>query len=242
MLTVAHDFELDPQVILNGTRDVPRVLVIDNDADIVELVTAILTDEGYAVSALMDTSHESIAAAVGREEPDAILLDTSGDGPAGTWVEAAYLAARGRSIPTILFSARGTEIGEARDGSSDRAVAADFAAILAKPFTIDHLLEAVGSASQRSVPFDASARGDRARTVALARRLKELGAADVRTSTRREWATFRSPDDDGICQLYWWQLLGVYIVGRYDQGGRLTLVGHFLERDAAIGSVIRGAA
>ena len=216
----------------------PRVLVIDNDADIVELVTAILTDEGYAVSALRDTHHAAIAAAVGREEPDAILLDSSGQGSDGTWDEAAYLASRERTVPTILFSARGPELAEAREGSSDRAKAAGFAAVLAKPFTLDELLEVIGSASRRSVPFDESARGDRARTVALARRLKELGAADVRTSSRREWATFRSPDDDRIYQLYWWQALGMYIVGRYDDDGRLTLVGQFLDRDSAIGAVI----
>jgi CheY-like chemotaxis protein len=236
---VRRDCEL--QTILSGPRDVARVLVIDNDADIVELVTAILTDEGYAVSALMDTSHAAIAAAIGREEPDTVLLDSSGHGPEGTWEEAAYLATRERTVPTILFSARGPELAEARDGTSERARAAGFAAILSKPFTLDQLIEAVGSASRRSVPFDESARGDRARTVALARRLKELGATDVRTSSRREWATFRSPDDDRIYQLYWWQALGVYIVGRYDDDGRLTLVGQFLERDSAIGAVIHEA-
>ena len=219
----------------------PRVLLIDDDADIVELVTAVLTDEGYAVAAIMDTSHNAIAAAVGRQEPDAVLLDTSGQGPAGTWEEAAYLAARQRAVPTILFSARSPEIAEARDGSSERAAAAGFAAVLAKPFTLDQLLETVAAASLRSVPFDESATGDRERTTALARRLEELGASDVRTSERREWATFRSPDDDRLCQLYWWQTLGVYIVGRYDDEGRLTLVGQFFDRDTAIGAVINGA-
>jgi len=220
----------------------PRVLVIDNDPSIAELMTAILSDEGYAVATLLDTTHAAIAAAVGRQEPDCVLLDSSGEGPDGTWTEAAYLAARERSIPTILFTADFNAVLEARDSTSDRAVAAEFAAILPKPFTLDELVEAVTTASRRSVPFDASARADRARTVALARRLDEVGATDVRTSTRREWATFGSPDDDRIYQLYWWQLLGVYMLGRYESDGRLSLVGQFLERDAAIAAVIHESA
>ena len=220
----------------------PRVLVIDNDPAIAELMTAILSDEGYAVATLLETTHPAIAAAVGRQEPDCVLLDSSGEGPDGTWTEAAYLAARERSIPTILFSADFRAITEARENTSERSLSADFAAILPKPFSLDELIEAVASASRRSVPFDASAKADRARTVELARRLDEVGATDVRTSTRREWATFRSPDDDRIYQLYWWQLLGVYMLGRYETDGRLSLVGQFLERDAAIAAVILGAA
>ncbi|MGZ8475379.1 MAG: response regulator [Candidatus Limnocylindria bacterium] len=219
----------------------PRVLVIDNDPSILELMTAILSDEGYAVATLLETTHAAVAAAVGRQEPDCVLLDGRGDGADGTWTEAAYLAARERSIPTILFSADYKAVAEARDSTSDRAAAAGFAAILPKPFTLDELLDAVGTASRRSVPFDASARADRARTVELARRLHEVGATDIRTSTRREWATFRSPDDDRIYQLYWWQLLGVYMLGRYESDGRLSLVGQFFDRDAAIAAVIQEA-
>lgn len=220
----------------------PRVLVIDNDRDIAELMTAILSDEGYAVATLLETTHAAVAAAVGRQEPDCVLLDGWGEGPDGTWTEAAYLAARERSIPTILFSADTGSIAEARESTSKRAVAADFTAILRKPFTLDELVKAVATACRQSVPFDASARADRARTAALAKRLAEVGATDVRTSARREWATFRSPDDDRLYQLYWWQLLGVYILGRYEPDARLRLVGKFLDRDAAIAAVIHEAA
>ena len=36
-----------------------RVLLIDDDADVASVVLAILTDEGYAVSILQDTSHDA---------------------------------------------------------------------------------------------------------------------------------------------------------------------------------------
>ena len=87
-------------------------------------------------------------------------------------------------------------------------------------------------------PYD-PIRGNAPHPGSAAPRSLQYASTDVRTSTRREWATFRSPDDDRIYQLYWWQLLGVYILGRYEPDGRLTPVGQFLERDAAIAAVIQ---
>lgn len=52
-----------------------RVLLIDDDEDVADVVVAILTDEEYLVEVLADTSHESVMAAVGKQEPDCILLD-----------------------------------------------------------------------------------------------------------------------------------------------------------------------
>jgi CheY-like chemotaxis protein len=216
-----------------------RVLVVDNDADISELVTAVLSDEGYAVTTLHDTDHQSVAAAVGRLEPDCILLD-SAEGPAfgGSWDAAAYLSRRERAVPTVMFTAHVQAVAEAQDRSSERAVEADFAAIVSKPFVLDDLLDAVERASGRSERFDRSEAADRARTSELVKQLRDTGATDIRTSERREWATFVSPHDDRIYQIYWWQRKGVYMVGRYDDEARLELVGQFFERTAAIGAAL----
>lgn len=212
-----------------------RVLVIDDDADVADVVSAILADDGYSVSTLVDISHDSLFATVGKLEPDCILLDGSSQLEYGSsWADAADLAARERSVPTIMFSAHSVDVSEGREAQSARARAADFAAVLGKPFHIDELLAAVATACDRSEPFNHSAEGDRKRTLALARRLEELGATDIRTSDRREWATFRPRDGDAIRQLYWWQRMGVYLVGSYDQEGALTRIGQFLELDAAI--------
>ena len=219
--------------------DALRVLVVDNDADISELVTAVLSDEGYAVSTLNDTDHQSVAAAVGRLEPDCILLD-SAEGPAfgGSWDAAAYLSRRERVVPTVMFTAHMQAVNEARDHSSERAMGADFAAIVPKPFVLDELLDAVEQAAGRSRRFDRSEAADQARTNLLVEQLREAGATDIRTSERREWATFVSPHDDRIYQIYWWQRRGVYMIGRYDDDARLELIGHYLERSAAIAAAL----
>ena len=216
-----------------------RVLLIDDDADVASVVLAILTDEGYAVSVLVDTSHDSILAAVGKQEPDCVLLDGSSRTEYGSsWADAAYLAARERSIPTIMFSAHAADLREAREGETGRARAAEFAAVLGKPFSLDELLTAVATACGRSEPFNQSAAGDRERTVALARRLRERGATDIRTSDRREWATFRPNGQDVLRQLYWWQGMGVYLVGSYEKAGALKPIGQFFELEAAIAAAL----
>lgn len=225
------------------SKEEPRVLLVDGDADVTDVVVAILTDEGYEVSTLNTTDHEALASAVNRFEPDCVLLDSASRPAFGdSWSEAAYLAARARVVPTIMFTAHTQDAHEARERESERARAADFAAILPKPFNLDDLLVAVASACERSEPFNRSADGERARTLALARRLRESGASDVRTSNRREWATFVSPHDARIYQLYWWQKLGRYIVGRYDEEARLEIVGQFHELEAAICAAFSGDA
>ena len=212
-----------------------RVLLVDNDDDVADVVLAILSDAGYTVGVLTHPTDDTILAAVGQQEPDCILLDGSmGSEYASGWARAAYLAARERSIPTVMFSAHVGDVAEAREGVSERAVAADFAAILEKPFSLDELLDAVAVACGRSEPFDRSEQGDRDRTLRLARRLRALGASDIRTSDRREWATFRPDGGDRLVQLYWWQRMGVYIVGAYDEHGALRPIGQFFDLDAAL--------
>lgn len=219
-----------------------RVLLVDDDADVADVVLAILTDEEYQVSVLSDTSHHSVMAAVGMQEPDCILLDgASGPEYGSSWAEAAYLGARERPIPTIMFSAHAGDVREAQQEESARARSAEFAAVLAKPFSLDDLLVAVATACGASEQFKRTAAGDRERTLTLAKRLRELGATDIRTSDRREWATFRRTDDDAICQLYWWQRMGLYVTGRYQDDAVLTPIGQFFELEAAIAAVMPDA-
>lgn len=139
-----------------------RVLVIDDDGDVADVVSAILTDHGYSVSTLVEISHDSLFATVGKLEPDCILLDGSSQVEYGSsWADAARLAARQRSVPTIMFSAHLTDVREAEAAESDRARGADFAAVLGKPFRLDELLAAVATACDRSEPFNRSAESDR---------------------------------------------------------------------------------
>lgn len=220
--------------------DALRVLLVDNDEDISLLVTAMLTDEGYEVTTLSSMDHDSVTAAVGRFEPDCILLD-SAEGPTfgGSWAEAAYLARRAREVPTVMFTAHTGAVAEARAGTSQRSREAGFAAIVPKPFTLDQLLDAVEQAAGRSRRFDRSEGADRQRTAELVEELRGAGATDIRTSERREWATFTSGHDDRIYQIYWWQRKGLYMVGRYDENAHLDPVGQFFERSAAVGAALQ---
>jgi CheY-like chemotaxis protein len=217
-----------------------RVLIVDRDADVAGVVQAILTDEGYLASAITDQSHDAITRAVGRLEPDCLLLDGESSTEYGaSWTEAALLAVRSRAIPVVMFSAHAPELREATDGTSDRAVAAGFAAILPKPFDIDQLLDAVAGATNRSVAFDRSHAADGQRNVQLVHDLRARGATDIRTSNRREWATFSPPATSDIVQLYWWDALGAYVVGRYQQASAtLEPVGQFTELAAALDAVL----
>lgn len=102
---------------------------------------------------------------------------------------------------------------------SERSRDAGFAAIVAKPFEIEELLDAVAKAAGKSVPFERSAEADLSRTKALAEAIAKAGARDVRTSARREWVTFETPGGR-LMQVYWWQMGGSYLIGRYDRDGR----------------------
>src|SRR5438067_1250718 len=91
---------------LAATTDRQRtgcVLVVDPDRDIAELVQAILTDEGYEVSCLYGYRGDRLRAAVGRLEPDCVLLDGSGaDGYGDSWEEARRLGRRARPVPVVM--------------------------------------------------------------------------------------------------------------------------------------------
>ena len=122
-----------------------KVLVIDDDRDLDELLHAVLTDEGHIVSALSAVDSHAMRVAVGQLEPDCILLDGGGPGEYGqSWVEAAWLQARSRSIPVIMFTADSAAVREAEEGMSERSREAGFAAVMPKPFDLDRLIETVG--------------------------------------------------------------------------------------------------
>jgi CheY-like chemotaxis protein len=212
----------------------PRVLCVDDDRDIAEIVQAVLADEGYAISCLYSTENDALRRIVGQLEPDCVLLDSSSSvGYQEAWLEAATLASRGRRVPVIMFTAHTQDVAEARAGTSQRAAAAQFSSVLEKPFELDRLLEAVARATGQSVPFDRSARAEKQRTRDLVLALGQGGATEIAPSSLREWATFR--DRDGaLCQIYWWQGRGVYQLGRYVSDGKMRMIGQFIDRDAAI--------
>ena len=133
------------------------MLVVDDDADIGNLLVDLLTDEGYAVALLRSRSGESVQDAVGRLRPDCVLLDGAVPGSYdGSWADAAWMRAQKAAVPAIMFSADRGATTEAISNLSERSRAAGFAAVLPKPFEIDDLLRVIAGAVSRS-PFRSGA-------------------------------------------------------------------------------------
>jgi CheY-like chemotaxis protein len=215
---------------LNG-----RVLVIDSDRDIAEIVHAVLTDAAFGVSILVDVRFDAIRIAVGQQEPDCVLLDGQSSADYGeSWLDAAWMQTRVRPIPVIMVTADAPATREARELASARSHAARFEAVLSKPFDLDELVDCVARAIGHAVPFDPSPKGETERSAVLRAKLEAAGAHEIHTSTRREWANFRTEDGTTV-QIYWWERDGVYYVMRHAQtGGRIDQVGRFFDLDAAI--------
>jgi DNA-binding NtrC family response regulator len=215
----------------------PKVLVVDDDHDTADIMQALLTDEGYAPSVLYTADGKAVREAVVRLEPDCVLLDSSGRDPVGygeSWQTAAWLAAREPSVVVIMMTGHSRAADEALEAVTKRARAADFAAVVRKPFDIDEFVETLGSAVQKGVTRRASEAEANARIAGLREQLIAAGARDLTTSSRRVWAIFRGTGEE-LVQIYWWETLSLYLVGRYSvDGARLEPLGQFTDLAPAI--------
>ncbi len=121
----------------NGRRPVgKRILVVDDDDTIRELVVMALADEGYQTAM---ACHGAEALAELRRQPaDLILLDMRMPIMDGWTFAQTYHAAAGPHAPVVVLTAD-------RNAS---AAAATVGAVgyLAKPFELDHLLATVARA------------------------------------------------------------------------------------------------
>jgi CheY-like chemotaxis protein len=211
----------------------PVVLCVDDDRDIAEVVEAILVDGGYDVSCLYTLDDDALRRTVGRLEPDCVLLDGLPGPEYGSWESAAWLEHRARSVPVVMFTAHQPDSREAQEAHTDRAKRADFAAVLLKPFNVDELLDAVATAVGRSQLFGRGVAAEQVRTTALVNALQARGATDIRPSKARESASFRDAGGH-LWHINWWQLRGVYQLGRYDDNRAMAMAGQFSELEAAI--------
>jgi DNA-binding response OmpR family regulator len=126
-----------------GPEAGPRVLVVDDDLEILELTQMILRDGGYSVR--VRSSGEAALQEARRWNPDLVLLDINMPGMDG-W-EVLHLlrvdeATRG--IPVALFSIR-YDVREKVVGLQQGAT--DY---ITKPFSYDELLERVARVLERA--------------------------------------------------------------------------------------------
>jgi two-component system cell cycle response regulator DivK len=107
-----------------------RVLILDDDIDILQICTIVLKKKGFDVQTLNNSNQ--ILNQVRTYQPDVILMDNWIPGPGG--IEATRLLKQDphtQSIPVIFFSANSNVTQLAREAHADY--------FLQKPFDITDL-------------------------------------------------------------------------------------------------------
>ena len=114
----------------------PLILVADDNADILELVKAVLERSGYEVVAVSDGAQA--LASVDERKPDLAVLDITMPGINGLEVLRRLRAdTRTSGLPVVLLSA------QVQEADVDRGFATGASAYLKKPFSPRELTERV---------------------------------------------------------------------------------------------------
>jgi DNA-binding response OmpR family regulator len=113
-----------------------RVLIIEDDLDIRQVVAYVLSDEGYDVDEAADG--QAGLELIERRRPDVILLDMKMPGMDGWEFARLYRERHGHDAPIIVITAA----TDAEQRGVD--VAAD--SFVAKPFDLTVLVERVAAA------------------------------------------------------------------------------------------------
>lgn len=113
-----------------NTSDQPRILIVDDDPALRDLLTTYLAANGFVVKAVGDGV--AMRTALGEEFPDAIVLDLMLPGEDGLSLTRGIRAHS--NVPILILSARGEEV--------DRVIGLEVGAddYLAKPFGPRELL------------------------------------------------------------------------------------------------------
>ena len=135
-----------------------HILVVDDDADIRDLLSEYLDRQGFRVSTAAEG--RSMRVALGRSAPDLIVLDLMLPGDDGLTL---CREVRSKSdVPIIMLTAKTEEI--------DRVVGLEMGAddYVAKPFSPRELLARIKSILRRSRALPVNLRPDDARAIAFA--------------------------------------------------------------------------
>jgi len=118
-----------------------EVLVVDDEADIRELVAGVLEDEGYAVRSAADSS--GALDAIDDRRPSLVLLDVWLQGSKMDGLQLLeQIKRRDPTLPVLMISGHGnldTAVAAIREGAVD---------FIEKPFKADRLLHLVGRATE----------------------------------------------------------------------------------------------
>lgn len=129
-----------------ATPALPRILVVDDDPALRELLTTYLVANGFDVAAVGDGS--AMRAALAGGMPDAIVLDLMLPGEDG--LALTRLLRAQSTVPILMLSARGEEV--------DRVIGLEVGAddYLAKPFGPRELLARLRALLRRGQPASAT--------------------------------------------------------------------------------------
>jgi DNA-binding response OmpR family regulator len=106
------------------------ILVVDNDAAIVEMIVDVLTEEGYVAYSARDGTHA--LAAIVRHPPALLLLNLWMPGMSGAELIAQLRAVSLLTMPIVLVTAA--------PGEATPLLVPGSITCLAKPFNLDDLL------------------------------------------------------------------------------------------------------
>ncbi len=127
--------------LLRGNGVALDVLVVDDEADIRELVTGVLEDEGYSARAAGDS--DAALAALAERRPSLVLLDVWLQGSRLDGLELLdEIKRRDATLPVIVISGHGnidTAVAALKRGAAD---------FIEKPFEAESLMHAVARATE----------------------------------------------------------------------------------------------
>ena len=129
-------------------RNMPAVLVVEDESAIAELIAVNLRHNGFRPTWAMDSA--SAQREIDAVVPDLILLDWMLPGESGLVLAKRWREhPRTKEVPIIMLTARGDE--------SDRVAGLDAGAddYIAKPFSTKELLARVRAVLRRRVPEQA---------------------------------------------------------------------------------------
>lgn len=107
-----------------------KILVVERDEDILQILTEILTTEGYKV--ITSSTETGMLEKIKREKPDAVLLDIVKPTPLGT--ELCEAVKKLNSVAVIVLSTY-MDISAFLDICADK--------VISKPFDITELINVI---------------------------------------------------------------------------------------------------
>src|SRR5579872_2757504 len=123
----------------NGSLIASEILIVDDEEDIRDLISGILTDEGYETRAAGDS--EAALAAVRARRPQLVILDIWLQGSKLDGIQVLDVLKREQpDLPVVMISGHGTietAVASIKKGAYD---------FIEKPFKTDRLIHVVGRA------------------------------------------------------------------------------------------------